>query len=69
MTLKELRLFNNLTQLQVAQAINIDRTTYIKVERGKAKLKADAIPKLCKLFKINNNHEMLKIYLNSKGVK
>ena len=66
MTLKEIRLLNNLTQLQVAKEINVDRSTYIKIERGEANLKADAIPKLCKLFNIDNNNKMLKVYLSSK---
>ncbi|HRT82935.1 MAG TPA: helix-turn-helix transcriptional regulator, partial [Oscillospiraceae bacterium] len=49
-TLKTLRLKNRLTQQQVANLLNVDRSTYTYYETGKIKPDVDTLIKLCCIF-------------------
>lgn len=51
MTLKHLRSMNKISQLKLAEFLNIDQTTVSKWENGKTLLTIDYIPKLSKIFK------------------
>lgn len=61
MTLKELRKTNNLTQLYVAEKLQIHRTTLMRIERGQASLKAEQINILANLYKISPDF-LLNVY-------
>lgn len=53
MKLKKLRKQCGLTQLEVADYMNMSQNTYSRIETGFSKLRADLIPKLCVLFNIS----------------
>ena len=48
--IKELRLLKGLTQIQVAEKINMPQSNYTKVENGKLNLKIDKVHILAELF-------------------
>lgn len=47
---KELRKQRNMTQNDVAQAVNVNRTTVVKWETGKAYPRIETLQKLASLF-------------------
>lgn len=47
---KELRESNNLTQLQIANFLNIDQSYVSKFEKGERKISVDILEKICSLF-------------------
>lgn len=51
--LKRLRNYNEFTQQQVADALNIDRSTYAYYETGKTEPNMETTIKLAKLFKVS----------------
>ena len=51
--LKKYRNHNDLTQQQVADTLNIDRSTYSYYETGKTEPNMDTIIKLAKIFDVN----------------
>lgn len=51
MNFRQFRLSNNMTQEQVAQDMNVRRTTVAMWESGKSKPRAELLPKLARLFK------------------
>ncbi len=51
--LKMLRLNNRMTQKQVADLLNIDRSTYTYYETGKIKPSVDTLVKLCCIFDVS----------------
>ena len=54
--IKELRIQNHLPQRQLAAALDIDRATYCKIERGERKAKKDQLPILSKLLNVTTEH-------------
>lgn len=58
MELKEKRLKSNLKIKGICEALEISRSTYYLIEKGKRKLKKCEAEKLNKIF---NNHEEVKI--------
>lgn len=46
MTLKTLRTNRNLTQARVAKLLGVDRTTYVRLERGSRRLDVSMLAKL-----------------------
>ncbi|HZK39152.1 MAG TPA: helix-turn-helix transcriptional regulator [Clostridia bacterium] len=51
--LKMLRLNNRMTQKQVANLLNVDRSTYTYYETGKIKPSIDTLVKLCCIFDVS----------------
>ena len=51
--LKMLRLNNRMTQKQVADLLNVDRSTYTYYETGKIKPNVDTLVKLCCIFDVS----------------
>ena len=51
--LKMLRLNNRMTQKQVADLLNIDRSTYTYYETGRTKPNVDTLVKLCCIFDVS----------------
>ncbi len=51
--IKELRLEKGLTQQQVADYLNIDRSNYSKYERGVLIMTPEMIRQLCRLYDIS----------------
>ena len=51
--LKMLRLNNGMTQKQVADLLNVDRSTYTYYETGKIKPNVDTLVKLCCIFDVS----------------
>ncbi len=51
--LKMLRLNNKMTQKQVAEFLNIDRSTYSYYETGKTQPNVDTLVKLCCIFDVS----------------
>lgn len=47
---KELRESSNLTQVQIANFLNIDQSYVSKFEKGERKLSVDILEKICNLF-------------------
>ena len=64
--LKELRKNAGYTQLQMAQRINVARTTYAEYEQGKIQPPIDKIQRLCSVFNIPTS-ELVNIE-NNTGV-
>lgn len=64
--LKELRKNAGFTQLQMAQRINVARTTYAEYEQGKIQPPIDKIQRICNTFGINTA-ELVNIE-NNTGV-
>jgi len=54
-TLKRLRQNNSFTQQQVADALNIDRSTYAYYESGKTTPDINALIKLARIFNVSFN--------------
>jgi transcriptional regulator with XRE-family HTH domain len=54
--LKELRIMNNYTQKQVAEVLNIDRSTYAYYESGKTKPDLTQLAKLARLYSVSIDH-------------
>ena len=55
MTVKAMRVNANLTQIQVAKALNVTPTTYRNKEMGRKEFKFSELLKLCKLFNVQLN--------------
>ena len=51
--LKMLRLNNRMTQKQVAELLNVDRSTYTYYETGKTTPSVDTLVKLCCIFDVS----------------
>lgn len=51
--LKMLRLNSRMTQKQVAEMLNVDRSTYTYYETGKIKPNVDTLVKLCNIFSVS----------------
>lgn len=51
--LKMLRLNSRMTQKQVAELLNVDRSTYTYYETGKIKPNVDTLVKLCCIFDVS----------------
>ncbi len=51
--LKMLRLNSRMTQKQVAEMLNVDRSTYTYYETGKIKPNVDTLVKLCNIFNVS----------------
>lgn len=64
--LKELRKGAGFTQLQMAQRINVARTTYAEYEQGKIQPPIDKIQRICSTFGINTT-ELVNVE-NNTGV-
>lgn len=64
--LKELRKNAGFTQLQMAQRINVARTTYAEYEQGKIQPPIDKIQRICRAFGVATN-ELVTIE-NNTGV-
>ena len=64
--LKELRKNAGFTQLQMAQRINVARTTYAEYEQGKIQPPIDKIQRICRTFGISTS-ELVQIE-NNTGV-
>lgn len=62
--LKELRKNAGFTQLQLAQRINVARTTYAEYEQGKIQPPIDKIQRLCSVFGIPTS-ELVKVENNT----
>ena len=56
MKLKELREENNLTQMQVANYLNIKQNTYSQYENEKRQLPIDVLIKLAKFYKVSTDY-------------
>jgi transcriptional regulator with XRE-family HTH domain len=54
--IKELRLSEKLTQQQVADILNIDRSNYSKYELGKLELNNEMLIKTAKYFKVTTDY-------------
>lgn len=54
--IKDLRIDNDLTQTQVAQAIGITQRKYSYIETEIQPLTADVICKLCKLYNVSADY-------------
>ncbi|NLB36311.1 MAG: helix-turn-helix transcriptional regulator [Clostridiales bacterium] len=54
--LRKLRLLNNYTQKQVAEVLNIDRSTYAYYESGKTKPDLAQLAKLARLYSVSIDH-------------
>jgi len=50
---KELREGSNLTQVQIANFLNVDQSYISKFEKGERKLSVDILEKMCNLFGCN----------------
>lgn len=55
MTVKAMRVNANLTQTDVAKALNMSPVTYRNKEMGKKEFKFSELVKLCKLFNVQLN--------------
>lgn len=64
--LKELRKGAGFTQLQMAQKINVARTTYAEYEQGRIQPPIDKIQRICRTFGVSTT-ELVKIE-NNTGV-
>ena len=64
--LKELRKSAGFTQLQMAQKINVARTTYAEYEQGRIQPPIDKIQRICRTFGVSTT-ELVKIE-NNTGV-
>ena len=62
--LKELRKNAGYTQLQMAEKIDIARTTYAEYEQGKIQPPIDKIQRICKTFRISTA-ELVKVENNT----
>ncbi len=54
--IKEIRLKKEMTQREVAQILNKERTTYNKMELGKADITLDTLEKLSAIFEVEVSH-------------
>ena len=52
----ELRKVIKLTQLQMAECVNVSRTTYSSWEQGKSKPDLEVLVQLCKTFKVSSDY-------------
>ena len=66
--LKQLRESKQCLQKDVANAINIDRTTYIKYEKGTSKPDSDTITALANFFEVSADF-LLETEYKTKGVR
>lgn len=51
--IKQLRIDHNMTQQQVADALNIDRSNYSKYELGKLSISVEMLKELCVLYSVS----------------
>lgn len=56
MKLKDLREENNLTQLQLAEVLNVKQNTYSQYETEKRQLPIDALIKLAQFYKVTTDY-------------
>ena len=54
--IKELRLAENLTQREVAEMLNIDRSNYSKYENGKLELSNRLLVKLAGFYEVTTDY-------------
>ncbi len=66
--LKQLRESKQYLQKDVANAINIDRTTYIKYEKGTSKPDSDTITALANFFEVSADF-LLETEYKTKGIR
>ena len=59
--IKDLRTRRGFTLTQLAAKLDIDSANLSKIENGKREFDEKRLPKLCKIFKVNNCHDMVKI--------
>lgn len=60
-----LRKENNKTQKEMAQLLNIDRTTYCKKEKGLIEFRIPEVILIKKFFQLSND-DVIKIFFTSK---
>ncbi len=63
--IKELRIYNNLSQKEVANYLNINQSTYSKFELNKATIPIEILNKLANYYKVSLDY-LLKITDNPK---
>ena len=56
MTIKQIRMVNNLTQRQFAESVGMKFETYRRKEMGQRKLNADELVKIAKTYNIQVEH-------------
>ena len=65
--LKDLRLSNNLTQLELAKILDMNERSYRSLESGKSKPKYETIIKIATYFKVSSDYLLgLPQELNNK---
>jgi transcriptional regulator with XRE-family HTH domain len=60
--IKLIRLSKNLTQVYLAEELNIDAANYSRLERGETKISTERLLKIAKIFEIDSS-----ILLENKG--
>lgn len=63
--IKELRIQNQLTQRQLATALNINTATYCKIEKGERKAKREQVEIIAQVLNVNKN-ELVTLWLADK---